>query len=286
VPAGVSGHPLERSWFSKIKFVSSNSTGLSYAVFQTNGWTGSLSPTFELSEASAVVQTMTAGTSVGKQQASSAFVLNVAATISQSSYVGPGVLTATTTVTPNTGRTPFSLKAYLTLQLGGAGTRRVVQAFVGNLANNSGFPCAGLPCGLPANAVAVQPDQFPQSHTAGAYYAVVQARRLVREPRRRFEVTEAGSVVQTLPLGGFIAPPEGQSALVFSTSVSPLPGKYVGQAILSLTSAASPAGGHTPFTLTSYSPLQVQLGERGLYAQTADRLVRISVAPQARPCAD
>ena len=236
------------------QFVSSNSTGLYYVVLQTNHWTGTLSTTFELSEAGAVVQTVTTGTSVGTDQAAAALVLSAAATIPQNSYVGPGVLTATTTATSGDDGPLLTLQSHSTMQVGGPGARAVVQVFVGL---SESLPCTGPTCGVPSSdALTVHLDQFPNHGSGGLYYAVFQADGWYGTLVGAADVTEGGSVVQTLPLGGFIAPSEAYSVKVLSSTSSPLPGE--GLAILSSTITASPGGGQTPFTLTSYSPLQVQ----------------------------
>ncbi|HXM46060.1 MAG TPA: hypothetical protein VN924_32805, partial [Bryobacteraceae bacterium] len=235
------------------QFVSSNSTGLYYVVLQTNHWTGTLSTTFELSEAGAVVQTVTTGASVGTDQAAAALVLSAAATIPQNSYVGPGVLTAATTATPSNGGAVLTLQSHSTMQVGGAGTRGLVQVF-GILSES--LPCTGATCGAPSGAVTVNLDQFPSSGSGGGYYAVFQADGWYGDLAITFEVAEGGSVVQTLHRDGFVAPSEAYSVQSLGSTSSPLPGK--GLAILSSITTASPGGGQTPFTLTSYSPLQVQ----------------------------
>jgi hypothetical protein len=236
------------------QFVSSNSTGLYYVVLQTNHWTGTLSTTFELSEAGAVVQTVTTGTSVGTDQAAAALVLSAAATIPQNSYVGPGVLTATTTATSGDDGPLLTLQSHSTMQVGGAGTRRLVQAFAGI---SEPAPCAGTTCGVPSGTVAVHPDQFPRPNTAGVYYAVFQADGWVGSLSAICEVTESGAVVQTVPITGFVAGSQAYSVVAIGEAGVPLPGSYVGPAAMIVTTTAS-AGGGTPFTLTSYSPLQVE----------------------------
>jgi len=160
-------------------FVSSGSAGLYYAVFEANGWTGDLSATFSLSEAGTIVQTLTVAGSISSEQAYTAVVLSGSATIPQSAYVGPATLIATTTATPSSG-TPFTMKSSATMEVGGAGTRRVVLAFAGisySPNSESGFPCAAPQCPLPIppGTVAVQPAEFQGHFVGGDFYAVYQA---------------------------------------------------------------------------------------------------------------
>ena len=183
-------------------FVSSNSAGIYYAVFQADGWIGDLSTTFELSEAGSVVQTLTITGSISAKQAHSAVVLSGNADIPQSSFVGLAALTATTTATPDAGGAGFTLKSSSQLQVGAAGTRRVVQVFAGISSSNggTGYPCTPPECPLqiPPGSVAVQPNQFQGPGTDGAYYAVFQAEFWQGVTGTTCQVMEAGEVVYTI----------------------------------------------------------------------------------------
>jgi len=241
-------------------FVVASSSGLYYAVFQTNGWTGDLTTTFTLSEAGVVVQTATATGSVSTANAYSAIVLSVPTIMPQNSFVGPATLTATTTALPSGGGSPQGSKTYATLQVGGAGARRLVQAFVGisSIGPAQAFPCAAPECpfSIPAGSVMVQPAAFQNAPGNGnIYYIVVQANDWLGEVAGTAQVIEDGHVRGRASVGGLVSFP--YSVIVGAGSGPALNG-YPGPAILRVTTTATERGGTNRFTLTTYAPLEVE----------------------------
>jgi hypothetical protein len=240
-------------------FVSSNSAGLYYAVFQTNDWAGNLSVEFTLSEAGSVVQTVTTTGTISAAQARSPVVLSAAAAIPQSSFVGPATLTATTTATPNNGGQPLTLKSYATLEVGGSGTRRLVQVFVGLSGSDAPFatPCAypGCQFGIPPGSVAVQPVQFQANGDSSVYYSVLQANDWRGDVTGTFDVIEAGKVVYAVPFGPAYI---GYALQVVGEDSSPLETNYIGPATLEVNTNATQQGGINQFDLTSYAPVVYQ----------------------------
>lgn len=241
-------------------FVVSSSSGLYYAVFQTNGWTGDLTTTFTLSEADVVVQTATATDSVSTANAYSAIVLSVPAIMPQNSFVGPATLTATTTALPSGGGSPQGLKTYATLQVGGAGTRRVVQAFVGisSIGTADAFPCAAPQCpfSIPSGSVMVQPAAFQGVPGNGSvYYIVIQANDWLGEVAGIAQVIEAGHLLASTSVGAIVSSP--YSVIVGATDGPALYGAS-SPATLRVITTATQRGGTNRFTLTTYAPLEVE----------------------------
>ena len=244
-------------------FVSSGSTGLYYAVFQTNGWTGNLTATFSLSEAGTVVQTMIASGTVSEDQAYAAIVLSVAATMPQSAFVGPAMLTASTIAVPSDGGPTLNLTTYATLEFGGTGTRKLVQAIVGISSSNgeSGFPCDTPHCAIqiPPGSVAIQPAAFLGVPDGGTiYYAVVQANGWGGEIQSTAEVTLKGHLLYTIGLGGIVAGRQEDYSVVLFGSGGYVRFGYSGPAVLTVTSVATSSSTRGQFTTTSYAPLQLQ----------------------------
>jgi hypothetical protein len=245
------------------QFVSSNSAGLYYAVFQTNGWTGKLNVNFSLSEAGAIVQTVAVTGSVSPEQARSVVVLSGSATIPQSAFVGSATLTATTTATPSNGGEPFTLESYSTLEVGGAGARRLVQAFVGISSSDGGtglpFAYPACPFSIPPGTVLVQPAQFQSSGDHSTYYSVFQANDWQGDVQGTCDVIEAGRIVYTVPFGpGYVGGQGGHPVQLLGEDGQPLQGNYIGPAMLRVTTNATQQGGVNQFTLTSYAPIVVQ----------------------------
>jgi hypothetical protein len=193
-----------------IRIFEFNRSLLYYAVFQTNGWTGGLSVTFDLSEAGSVVQTATVGGS------------------------------------------PIGLKSHSTLEVGGAGRRRLVQAFVGISSSNgeTGFPCGppGCPYPVPTNAVAVQPAQFQGAPGNGTiYYAAFQAYEWRGGTDSTGEVIEGNNIVYTPGVSGGIA--GSLDIELTAAGGGPLTGDYEGPATLKvITTALQRGDGAPPFT--------------------------------------
>jgi hypothetical protein len=239
-------------------FVSSNSPGLYYAVFQTNDWAGNLSVEFTLTEAGSVVQTVTTTGTIPTAQARSAVVLSIAANIPQSSFVGPATLTATTTATPNNGGPPLTLKTYATLEVGGAGAQRIVQVFAGISTSNgaSGMPCAYPECPLgqlPPGTVVVQPAQFQPTSGSCIYYSVLQANDWLGDVQGTFDLIEAGKIVYNVLFG---PAPVNYELTMLGEEILPLETNYIGPATFEATTSATQRASH--FTLTSYAPVVYQ----------------------------
>jgi len=241
------------------QFVSSGSTGLYYAVFQENGWTGSVSTTFHLSAAGTVIQTMVLNGTVTSGQGW--VVLSGNATIPTTTYSGPADLTATTTATPADGLPPFALSSYGPMVVGTTGAHHLVQAFAIYSSSLFGsYPClmdcvAGLP-----GAMAVQPAQFQQPGvTAAASYVFFQADGWKGQVHMNFDVVEAGKVVFSQYIGGYIGGQAALSVSGFGVDGGAPGGGYVGPAILNVTTTAVPQYGvQTPFTLKSSSVVEVE----------------------------
>lgn len=242
-------------------FVSPGGAGLYYAVFQTFDWTGTLSVTFALKEGGSVVQTATVEGTVDQtpDQARSALVLSAAATIPDTPFVGPGTITATTVATPTQGESAV-LTSYATLEFGTSGERRLVQVFAGMSSSNGGneYPCAYPECQI-ANfpgTVVVQPEQF-QFGDFSAYYAVFQADDWQGSVKGTCDVIEEGKTVYSIGVDGVIAGQGGSPVELFASSGSPIPGDYVGPATLWTATTATQRGGNQ-FTLTTYTPVEIQ----------------------------
>jgi hypothetical protein len=236
-------------------FVSGNSAGLYYAVFQTDGWTGDLSTTFELSEAGNVVQTVTAGGSIGTDQATAAVVISTSATIPDTGYSGPATIRVTTTATRSDGSAPFTLESFAPLEVGTTGTHRLVQAFAGVTPTP---PCLGLCFAVPTESVTVQLGGFVTPSLLGDFYAIFQAGGWDGILDLTFDVTEAGKVFQITTTRGTVAGSQAYSVVEVGASGYIPQGGYNGPAVLKLTTAALPRNGAPPFNLSSYTTLQVQ----------------------------
>jgi hypothetical protein len=197
------------------------------------------------------------------EQAYSPVVLSVNATIPESDFVGPATLTATATATPTGGAAPFGLKSYSTLEVGGAGARRLVQVFVGISSSNggTGFPCAYPTCPfvIPPGTVVVQPAQFQGDPLSGSsYYSVFQADEWQGDLIGTCDVFEGNKLAYTIPVGGNMGEQGGHPVALFASTGGPIEGPYTGPATLRVSTTASQRDGAPPSTLTSYAPVQIQ----------------------------
>jgi len=262
-PARASGFPAGTGAVQPNQFVLSNSAGLYYFVFQTNGWTGDLSVTFSLSEAGAVVQTVAVTGSVTAQQARSALVLSGSATIPQTAFVGPATLTATTTATPSNGAKPSILKSYSTLEVGGAGARRVVQAFVGTSTSSGASefrvhtPIARLRTSLGQSLFSRR--NFSRQATLARtmpYIKPTNGRETSRGPATR---SRPGTSSTQYPLA--LDTSEARVATRYNSlgkAARRSKANYIGPAVLKVTTNAIQQGGVNQFALTSYATIVVQ----------------------------
>jgi hypothetical protein len=243
-------------------FVSSNSLGLYYAVYQANGWTGDLNITFTLSEAGEVVQTVTAAGSITSDQANSPSVISVNSTIPQNAFVGPATLIATTTAIPGDGSPPFTMKSSSVMEVGGMGTRRVIPLFAGISTGNGGtYPCAASQCntGLPPGSVAVQPAQFQSPRIGGIFYAAFQVDGWYGEIGGTAVATQGKQTYLSVPVGGSVGNgQEAYSAVLFSADgYSQDNDAKPGPALLTVTTTATQRSGNQ-FNLKSTAPIWVQ----------------------------
>jgi hypothetical protein len=235
------------------QFILPGSQGLYYAVFQENGWSGNISVNFQLAAAGNNMQSIAVDGVITNGQGVT--VLATGAEIPQTNYVGTATLTATATATPSNGGAPIILTSYSTLEIGGAGSRRLVQAFAG-----IGVVVCGPPnCSptMPANAVVVQPNMFPDYTAAPIYYAVFQADNWQGQVQGTCDLLKHGKVIFSTSIGGPIIGQGGHPVTVLSSGGTSLNSADVGPAGLSVTTIATQRTGNQ-FTLVSYAELEIQ----------------------------
>jgi len=247
------GVPPNNVVVQPVSFITPNTTPIWYAVYQTNGWTGTLTATFSLIEKGSVVQTATQ--SAIADGGASVIMITTPQAVPTNGYVGPVTFTVTTTAMPTGGGMPGTLKSGILLQMvaapGGTGkTVKVTQVMAGSLqALGSGSPCVanvGYPCfGTPVGTVVFQPSMFLMAPSQPTFFAVFQAAYPFRGgASAQIQLTEAGTAVATLGEKIGLAS-NGIMTVMISGGVN-LPGNgYVGPAVLTGTAVATSNSGAT-----------------------------------------
>ena len=248
------GFPAGTVWIQPDHFVSAGSSGLYYAVFQENGWSGNLNSNFQLSGGGGVLQDVILNGTLTNGQG--LLVLSASETIPDTTYSGPATLTVTTTATPNDGSPPFILASMVDMMVGTTNIRGVVQVFAGlNASNDDLFPCTD--CG-PPGTIGIQPDQFPQPGTSAVEYVLFESAGWYGTVNSTMDLIEKSGVVQSLPLGALIDSRDTVLTLI-SADFSPAGNGYIGPAALRVSSTAtSRHGSGEHFTYKSFSPLTIQ----------------------------
>jgi hypothetical protein len=237
--------------FQPNQFVSSGSEGLYYAVFQEDGWSGSLSASFQLTGAGSTIQSITVNGSIVSGQGVA--VLSANASIPQTTFSGRGALMVTTTATPSDGSAPITLMSWVEMEVAATGPQRFIQLLVGVESEFCG-PRFGE-CELPEGAIAVQPAQF-YKEAPGGFYSVFQAGGWLGGLLINGEVVREGKVLFHYTLYGGVSDSQAHSIVWYSESGAPL-GVQTGSGTLRVTVTATPQDTSAqPFTLTSTSAIE------------------------------
>lgn len=225
-----------------------------YAVFETASWSGTLSVTFQILEAGAVVQTITAN---GSASPNSVTMISAPATFpTNNGYAGRATMSITTTATPSAGGPTFTLKSSTTIRVRPPGQPQGVVAllFTGMDSAYCWNPNPVNPCyGVPEGAVVVAPQNILSAPYSASVYTALQTGYWVGTINCTWQLTEAGTVVGTTSsyLGA------RNDAIVFPNSGIYVNSGYVGPALLSVTCTATSKYG-PPETLSGSSVLGIQ----------------------------
>ena len=139
-----------------------------------------------------------------------------------------------------------------------AQTAQIVPALVGITQSNGILPCVGdgtTNCyGIPAGAVALQPEMFIQPDVAVMWYAVFQTGAWSGKLNVTFDLAENSVVVQSASATATAA---ANSTVLVTVSQSAPSNGYNGNATLEVGAVATPTGGGTPVTLKLGAIVQV-----------------------------
>jgi len=139
-----------------------------------------------------------------------------------------------------------------------AQTAQIVPALVGITQTNGILPCVGdgtTACyGIPAGAVALEPEMFIQPAVPATWYAVFQTGAWSGNLNVTFDLIENKAVVQSATA---TATAGANSTVLVTVSQSAPSNGYSGGATLQVGTLATPTGGGAPVTLKSAVLVQV-----------------------------
>lgn len=229
-----------------------------YAVFQTAAWAGNLSVTFELLESGVPVQSAT-GSATAAQNSTT--LVTVPQTVPSNGYSGPATLSVTTTATPTSGGTPFTLRSAVEIEVGASPKHQVVIALAGYSQGGVGSstPCiGGAPdgCyGVPLGVAVLWPQNVWVSNYTTAWYAIFQAGNWRGTLQNTiFTLTERGNVVMTYGPSTYGGGPDGLVQAGAGLSTGPHNG-YMGTANLAVAATAVGRHGSSMTKLKYNAPL-------------------------------
>jgi len=226
-----------------------------YAVFETASWSGTLNVSFDIVEAGAVVQTITAS---GSASLNSVTMIFAPATFpTNNGYTGRATMNTTTTAMPAGGGSALTLKSSTTVRVRPVGQQYqgvVALLFTGMDSAYCWSPNPVNACyGVPDGAVVVAPQNILSAPYSGSVYSALQTGYWVGTISCTWQLTEAGTVVGTTSsyLGA------RNDAIVFPNSSMYVNSGYVGPALLSVTCTAT----------SKYDPMETFTGSTELGIQ-------------------